>query len=88
MRDTIMTFAMIASLIATWWVVHWVARLIVTEYGILVGLGRLRCLLRHGRDDGPSRSMNGTAPPLARPKNSKGLPKTIETPMIAMVVIR
>ena len=38
MRDTLMTFAMIASLIATWWVVHWAARLIVTEYGILGGL--------------------------------------------------
>ena len=38
MRDTLMTFAMIASLIATWWVVHWAARLIVTEYGVFVGL--------------------------------------------------
>ena len=38
MRDTIMIFAMIASLIATWHVAHWVTRLIVTEYGILGGL--------------------------------------------------
>ena len=38
MRGTITTFAMLASLVALWWVVHWVARLIVTEYGILGGL--------------------------------------------------
>ena len=38
MRDTIIIFAMIASLIATWHVAHWVMRLIVTEYGILGGL--------------------------------------------------
>ena len=38
MRDTIMIFAMIASLIATWHVAHWVMRLIVTEYGIIGGL--------------------------------------------------
>ena len=38
MRDTIMIFAMIASLIATWHVAHWLMRLIVTEYGILGGL--------------------------------------------------
>ena len=38
MRGTLATFAMIASLISTWWVVHWVARLIVTEYGALGGL--------------------------------------------------
>ena len=38
MRSTIMTFAMFAFLIALWWSVHWVARLIVTEYGILGGL--------------------------------------------------
>ena len=33
-----MTFAMLAYLIALWWVVHWVARLIVTEFGIVGGL--------------------------------------------------
>jgi len=38
MRGTIMIFAMIASLLATWHVAHWVMRLIVTEYGILGGL--------------------------------------------------
>ena len=38
MRGTIMTFAMFAALIAIWWVWHWVAILIVTEYGILGGL--------------------------------------------------
>jgi hypothetical protein len=38
MRDTIMIFAMIASLLATWHVAHWVMRLIVTEYGIIGGL--------------------------------------------------
>ena len=38
MRGTLMTFAMIATLIVTWHGVHWVARLIVTEYGILAGL--------------------------------------------------
>ena len=38
MRDTIMIFAMLASLIATWHVAHWVMRLIVTEYGIVGGL--------------------------------------------------
>jgi hypothetical protein len=38
MRGTLMTFAMIASLIATWHGVHWVARLIVTEYGVLGAL--------------------------------------------------
>jgi hypothetical protein len=38
MRDTIMIFAMLASLIGTWHVAHWVMRLIVTEYGILGGL--------------------------------------------------
>jgi len=42
MRSTIMTFAMLATLIVTWQVVHWVARLIVTEFGVigcLVSLG-------------------------------------------------
>jgi hypothetical protein len=29
---------MLGYLIALWWVVHWVARFIVTEYGILGGL--------------------------------------------------
>jgi hypothetical protein len=38
MRGTIMIFAMLASLLATWNVAHWVARLIVTEYGIFGGL--------------------------------------------------
>ena len=38
MRSTLMTFAMLGYLIALWWVVHWVAGLIVTEYGILGGL--------------------------------------------------
>jgi hypothetical protein len=38
MRGTIMTFAMLGYLIALWWLVHWVARFIVTEYGIVVGL--------------------------------------------------
>jgi hypothetical protein len=38
MRGTLMTFAMLAFLIALWWVVHWVARLIVTEYGVIGGL--------------------------------------------------
>jgi hypothetical protein len=38
MRGTIMVFAMLASLLATWHVAHWVMRLIVTEYGILGGL--------------------------------------------------
>jgi hypothetical protein len=38
MRGTITTFAMFAFLIALWWSVHWVARLIVMEYGILAGL--------------------------------------------------
>ena len=38
MRGTLMTFAMLGYLIALWWVVHWVAGLIVTEYGILGGL--------------------------------------------------
>ena len=38
MRGTVMTFAMFAFLIALWWVVHWVAGLIVTEFGILGGL--------------------------------------------------
>ena len=38
MRGTVMIFAMLASLIAIWHVVHWVMRLIVTEYGILGGL--------------------------------------------------
>ena len=41
MRGTIMTFAMLAVLIAIWHVVHWVARLIVTEYGIPVGIGAI-----------------------------------------------
>jgi hypothetical protein len=39
MRSTITTFAMFAFLIALWWSVHWVARLIVTEFGILAGIG-------------------------------------------------
>jgi hypothetical protein len=39
MRSTLMTLTMLASLIALWWVVHWVVRVIVTEYGILAGLG-------------------------------------------------
>ena len=38
MRSTITTFAMFAFLIALWWSVHWVALLIVTEFGILGGL--------------------------------------------------
>ena len=38
MRGTLMTFAMLAVLIVTWHGVHWVARLIVTEYGVLAGL--------------------------------------------------
>ena len=38
MRSTITTFAMLAFLIVTWHAVHWVARLIVTEFGILGGL--------------------------------------------------
>ena len=38
MRSTLMTFTMLASLVVTWHAVHWVARLIVTEYGILAGL--------------------------------------------------
>jgi hypothetical protein len=38
MRSTLMTFVMLGSLIALWWMVHWVARFIVTEYGILGGL--------------------------------------------------
>jgi hypothetical protein len=38
MRGTFVTFAMIASLITIWWVVHWAARLIVTEYGALGAL--------------------------------------------------
>jgi hypothetical protein len=38
MRGTIMTFAMLAVLIAIWHGVHWVARLIVTEWGIAAGL--------------------------------------------------
>jgi len=38
MRGTLMTFAMVAFLIATWHMVHWAARLIVTEYGILGAL--------------------------------------------------
>ena len=38
MRSTFMTFAMLAYLIALWLVVHWVARLIVTEFGIVAGL--------------------------------------------------
>jgi hypothetical protein len=38
MRSAITTFAMFAFLIALWWSVHWVARLIVTEFGILGGL--------------------------------------------------
>jgi hypothetical protein len=41
MRSTFMTFAMLAYLIALWWVVHWVARLIVTEFGVLVGIGAI-----------------------------------------------
>jgi hypothetical protein len=39
MRSTLMTFTMLASLVAIWHAVHWVARVIVTEYGILAGLG-------------------------------------------------
>jgi hypothetical protein len=38
MRGSIMIFAMLASLLASWHVAHWVMRLIVTEYGILGGL--------------------------------------------------
>jgi hypothetical protein len=38
MRGTLIMFAMFAFLIATWHVVHWVARLIVTEYGVLGAL--------------------------------------------------
>jgi hypothetical protein len=38
MRGTITTFAMFAFLIALWWSVHWVARLIVTEFGIVAGI--------------------------------------------------
>ena len=38
MRNTVVTFAMIASLITIWWMVHWAARLIVTEYGTLAAL--------------------------------------------------
>jgi hypothetical protein len=38
MRRKITIFAMLASLFATWHVVHWVAGLIVTEYGMLGGL--------------------------------------------------
>jgi hypothetical protein len=38
MRSTFMTFVMLGSLIALWWSVHWVARLVVTEYGLLGGL--------------------------------------------------
>jgi hypothetical protein len=38
MRSTFMTFFMLGSLIALWWSVHWVAGLIVTEFGILGGL--------------------------------------------------
>ena len=38
MRGTLMTFAMLAFLAATWHAVHWAARLIVTEYGVLAGL--------------------------------------------------
>jgi hypothetical protein len=38
MRDTILIFVMLATLLATWYVAHWVARLIVTEYGIFGGL--------------------------------------------------
>ena len=38
MRNTLVTFAMLTSLITTWWVVHWAARLIVMEYGALGAL--------------------------------------------------
>jgi hypothetical protein len=38
MRSTITTFAMLGSLIVIWHGVHWVARLIVTEFGIVAGL--------------------------------------------------
>jgi hypothetical protein len=38
MRDTLTIFAMLACLLATWHVAHWVMHLIVTEYGILGGL--------------------------------------------------
>ena len=38
MRDTIIIFAMIATLLAAWHVLHWVSTLIVTEYGLLGGL--------------------------------------------------
>jgi hypothetical protein len=41
MRSTLMTFTMLASLVVTWHAVHWVARLIVTEYGIPVGIGAI-----------------------------------------------
>ena len=38
MTSTPMAIALMALLIGTWWVVHWVARVIVTEYGITGGL--------------------------------------------------
>jgi hypothetical protein len=38
MRSTITTFAMLGSLVVIWHLVHWVARLIVTEFGIVAGL--------------------------------------------------
>lgn len=38
MRGTLMMLAMLTSLIITWHVVHWFARVIVTNYGILGGL--------------------------------------------------
>ena len=38
MYGTPTIFAMLAFLMACWWAAHWLAHLIVTEYGILGGL--------------------------------------------------
>jgi hypothetical protein len=38
MRGPLMTFAMLLSLIITWHAVHWGARLIVTNFGIVGGI--------------------------------------------------
>jgi hypothetical protein len=38
MTRPLVEITMITFLIALWWVMHWVARLIVTEFGILGGL--------------------------------------------------
>jgi hypothetical protein len=38
MRGPLMTFAMLLSLIVTWHAVHWGARLVVTNFGIVGGL--------------------------------------------------